>query len=88
MQNLKKLPDFALKRFKTTFFSGVTSSNPSARLEKLRWPVMIGKFRGQKYSKNFKIADFNKNLAKIQYSKIFKTILLSQKTIHYSYFKL
>ena len=42
------------------------SSNPSARLEKLRWPVMIVKLRkGQKHSKILKtIANFNKILLK------------------------
>ena len=52
------------------------SSNLSARLEKLRWPVMIVKLRkGQKHSKS-------KNI------KILKTISLSEETIQYPYFKL
>ena len=50
------------------------SSNPSARLEKLRWPVMIVKLRkGQKHSKILKtIANFNKMLLK------FKTLKFSK----------
>ena len=68
LQNLKKLPDFRVKIFKT--------SNPSARLEKLHWPVMIVKLRkGQIYSKTLKtIANF-KTLLKFK-------ILKSPKPFH------
>ena len=72
MQNLKeKLPDFAVKPSKLFFVSGVMSGNPSARLEKLRWPVMIVKLRkGQKYSKILKtVANFNKILLKFKILK-------------------
>ena len=78
MQNLKeKLPDFSVKMFETILVSGVMSINPSARLEKLRWPVMIVKLRkGQKYSKILKtIAKFNKILLKFK-------ILKSSKPFH------
>ena len=48
VQNSKeKFPHFAVK--KTFFVSGFLSCNPSGRLKKLRWPVMIVKLRkGQK----------------------------------------
>ena len=47
------------------------SSNPSARLEKLRWPEMIVKLRkGQKHSKILKtVANFNKILLKFKILK-------------------
>ena len=54
--NLKeKLPHFVVKMFKTIFIiSGVMRSNPSARLEKLRWPVMIVELKKRtKIFKNF-----------------------------------
>ena len=62
------------------------SGNPSERLEKHRWPVMIAKLgKGQKYSKNLKtIANFKE----IQDIKIFKIIPLSQETVRFPYFKL
>ena len=42
--------------------------------------------KGQNYSKILKtISNFKKSL--IQNIKIFKTILLSQETVHYPYFK-
>ena len=66
------------------------SSNPPARLEKLRGPVMIVKT--QKSSKIFENFEnnrkFQQTLAKNQDIKIFKTILLSQDTIQYTYFRL
>ena len=72
MQNLKKkLPDFAVKMFKSIFVSGVMPSNRSARLEKLCWPVMIVKLRKrEKYSKILRIiANFNKILLKFKILK-------------------
>ena len=92
MQNIenffKKLPDFAVKMFRTIFVSGVKSSNPSARPEKLCWPVMIVELRkGQKCLILKTIANYNKILPKNDI-KVFKINLLSQETIHYSYFKL
>ena len=42
---LKKLPDFAIKCYKLFFVFGIMLSNPSARLENLRWPEMIVKLR-------------------------------------------
>ena len=69
MQNSKeKFPHFAVKStFKNIFVSGFFSCNPSARLQKLRWPVMIIKLRkGQKYSNIFRtIANFDKILQKV-----------------------
>ena len=65
--------------FKTFFVFGVMSSNPSARLKKLRGPLMTVKLRkGQKkYSKIVKtIANFNKILLKFK-------ILKSSKPFHF-----
>ena len=88
MQNIakfKKLQEFAVKIIETILFSGVMPGNPSERLEKLRWPVMIAKLRkGEEYSNLKTIANFNK----IQDIKIFKNNPLSQETIQYPYFKL
>ena len=54
LQNLKKLPDFTAKIFKTNFVSEFKSSNQSARLENLCWPIMIVKLRnGPNLIKNF-----------------------------------
>ena len=68
LQNLKeKFPDFAVKMCKTILFvSEVLSCNPSARLEKFCWPVMIVKLRkGRKYPKILKtIRNFYKILQK------------------------
>ena len=66
------LPDFAVKMFKTIFVSGIMSSNPTAGLEKLRWPVMTVKLRkGQKYLKIMKtIANFNKIVRKYKILKV------------------
>ena len=64
---------------KTFFDSGLLSCNHSARLKKLRWPVMIVKLRkAQKHSKISKTtANFNKILLKF-------VILLSSE--HHSIF--
>ena len=80
MQNLEKLPDFAVKMFKTIFVSRVMSSNPSARIEKLRWPVLIVKLRkGQKYSNILKtIANFNKVLLKFTILKSSNQFIVSR----------
>ena len=65
------------------------SSNPSARIEKLCWPVMIAKLKNKdKILKHFENNRKIKNLAKIQVIKIFKTTSLSQETFQYPYFKL
>ena len=73
-KNLQSIAKFKRKasRFRSenvqnySFVSGVMLSNPSARLEKLRWPVMIVKLRkGHKYSKILKrVKNFNKILLK------------------------
>ena len=59
------------------------SCTPSARPEKLRWPVMIVNLRKrQKYSKTLKkTAKSNKILIKIQDTETFKDISLTQETI-------
>ena len=51
------------------------SCNPSARLEKLRWPVMIViLMRGQKYSKFLEQSQIlEQNLAKTRDNNIFRT---------------
>ena len=52
------------------------SSNPSARIEKLGWPVMIVKLRkGQKFYKQFQ--NLSKSCKKICDIYIFRTISLS-----------
>ena len=81
MQNIakfKRASRFCSENIQNYFFvSGVMSSNPSAGLEKLRWPVMIVKLRkGQKHSKTLKtIANLNKILLKFK-------ILKSSKPFH------
>ena len=64
------------KKFKTFFVSKVQSSNPSRRLEKFRWTVMVVKLRKrQKILKNFgKNCKFKQNLATIQDIDILRTI--------------
>ena len=49
----EKLPDFAMKMFKSNFGLWSMSSNPSARLENLHWPVIIVKLRKGKIFRNF-----------------------------------
>ena len=63
----RKDSKFRSESSKLFFISGVISSNPSARPEKLRWPVMIVKHRkGQNYSKFLKtILNFNQILLKL-----------------------
>ena len=64
----EKFPHFAVKyRFKIILCLWIFSCNPSARFEKLRWPVRIVKLRKeQKYSKIFRtVANFNKILQKL-----------------------
>ena len=83
MQNIenffKKLPDFAVKMFRIIFVSGVKSSNPSARLEKLCWPVMIVKLRkGQKCLILKTIANYNKILPKKRYQNLQNKIIVSR----------
>ena len=77
MQNItevkRKATRLRCENIQTIFVSGVMSSNSrdksnsgvmssnSARVEKLRWPVMIVKLRkGQKYSKIVKTENFFK----------------------------
>ena len=51
---IKKDLNSEIKKQKRFFVSKVVSSNPSPRLEKFRWPVMITKLRkGQKTLKKF-----------------------------------
>ena len=64
------------KKFKTIFCPEVLSINPSPRLEKFCWPVIVVKLRkGQKIFKNFeKIAKFNEILLKFKTLKSYEPI--------------
>ena len=75
MQNLEKFSDFAVKKmFTTIFVSGVLLCNPSARLKKFRWPVMIVKSEKNKnIQKCLQLQTLTK-LAKTRDIKIFRTI--------------
>ena len=74
----KKLTKAKIKSFqlrnkekqKPFFVSKVLSSNPSPRLGKFRWPVMVFKLRKRQIlKKKWEIANFNKMLLK------FKTLI-------------
>ena len=73
------------KKIKIIFVSKVLSNNPSPRLEKFRWPVMIVKLRkGQQKLKKFENANFNKILVKFKI--LIRILSLSQETIRYPCF--
>ena len=75
-----KVLNFAVKKFKTFFFSEVLLSNPSPRLENFQWPVMVvklGKVQTLKILETIaKISD-NANVKTIPWPiKVFQLLII------------